>query len=135
MSESTIAPRILVVDDECRLADTLAAILERAGYSSTAVYSPVEALAAVKTAPPELIISDVMMPVMNGVQFAGEADRLHPGIRILLISGHAGTQDLVEAARANGFSLDLLAKPVAPQELLAKVATILGDSSSAAKFS
>ena len=116
---------ILVVDDEHALADTLALILERAGYKSTAAYSASEALLAVEKQRPDLIISDVMMPVMNGVDFAVKVSKLHLGIKVLLISGHAGTQDMVEAARSDGLSLDLLAKPVLPEDLLARVADIL----------
>ena len=125
MSTGVVARMILVVDDEHALADTLALILERAGYKSTAAYSAAEALIAVEKQRPDLIISDVMMPVMNGVDFAVQVCKLHPGIKILLISGHAGTQDIVEAARSDGLSLDLLAKPVLPEDLLARVADIL----------
>jgi CheY-like chemotaxis protein len=121
----------LVVDDEHALADTLALILERAGYKSKATYSAEEALAAVANQLPDLIISDVMMPVMNGVDFAAQICKLHPGIKILLISGHAGTKDLVEAARSGcGRSLDLLTKPVLPEDLLTRVADLLGSNSS-----
>jgi two-component system alkaline phosphatase synthesis response regulator PhoP len=116
---------ILVVDDEHALADTLALILERAGYKSTAAYSASEALMEVEKQRPDLIISDVMMPVMNGVDFAVKVSELRLGIKVLLISGHAGTQDMVEAAGSDGLSLDLLAKPVLPEDLLARVADIL----------
>lgn len=116
---------ILVVDDEHPLADTLKAILERAGYSSTASYSAAEGLDVLAKLRPDLIISDVMMPGMNGVDFALQASHLYPGIKILLISGHAGTQDLLEAARLEGPSIELLAKPVRPEELLSRVTAVL----------
>jgi DNA-binding response OmpR family regulator len=121
---------ILVVDDEHALADTLALILERAGYRSVAAYSASEALIAIGKQRPDLIISDVMMPGMSGVALAVRVRKLHPGIKVLLISGHAGTQDIVEAARSDGYSLDLLAKPVLPEELLSRVAGMLNSSSS-----
>lgn len=130
MSTGLAARTVLVVDDEHALADTLALILERAGYESTATYSAAEALIMVAKQCPELIISDVMMPVMNGVDFAVEVCKLHPGIKILLISGHAGTEDLVEAARSCGHSLDLLAKPVLPEDLLSRVTDMLDGVSS-----
>ena len=96
---------ILVVDDEHALADTLALILERAGYKSTAAYSASEALMEVEKQRPDLIISDVMMPVMNGIDFAVKVSKLDLGIKVLLISGHAGTQDMVEAARLDFHSI------------------------------
>jgi FixJ family two-component response regulator len=72
------------------------------------------------------------MPVMNGVDFAVQVCESHPGIKILLISGHAGTKDLVEAARSGcGSSLDLLTKPVLPEDQLTKVADMLDGNSGA----
>jgi DNA-binding response OmpR family regulator len=124
MSTATVQS-ILVVDDERALANTLAAIMQRAGYKCTAAYSADDALQLLRETRPDLIISDVMMPVTNGVEFAVQASNLHPGIRILLLSGHAGTQDIVEVARLNGIEFDLVAKPIAPEELLAKIASIL----------
>jgi DNA-binding response OmpR family regulator len=124
MSVRGTAPTILVVDDEHALADMLAIILSRSGYSSSAAYSATEALTALQTHT-DLIISDVMMPDIDGVEFAMRACKLQPGIKILLISGHAGTQDIVEAS---GLPLDLLAKPFTPEELLARVAVALAGS-------
>jgi CheY-like chemotaxis protein len=124
------ARRILVVDDEHTLADTLATILERAGYISTAAYNPAEALASLAQVRPDLIITDVMMPVMNGVEFAIRAGKAYPGVKIILISGHAGTQDIMEAAHLDGHSIELLAKPVLPEELLFRVAELLNSSRS-----
>ena len=104
----------------------LALILEKSGYNSTAVYSAAEALVALKMRP-DLIISDVMMPEVDGVELAVQVSKLLPGIKILLISGHAGTQELM---KASGLSLDFLAKPFSPEELLARVAAALNASAS-----
>lgn len=125
MSAGEAARNILVVDDERPLADTLKAIFKRAGYNCSAVYSAVEALVVLGEMRPDLIISDVMMPVMNGIDFAIQAGKLYPGIKIILISGHAGTQDLIEAALGDLRSLELLAKPIRPEELLSRVADVL----------
>lgn len=126
MSTAGGARTILVVDDEHILADMLALILEKSGYNSTAVYSAAEALVALKMRP-DLIISDVMMPEVDGVELAVQVSKLLPGIKILLISGHAGTQELM---KASGLSLDFLAKPFSPEELLARVAAALNASAS-----
>jgi DNA-binding response OmpR family regulator len=124
MSTGKAARMILVVDDERVLADMLALILQRSGYNSTAVYNAADALVALKRRP-DLIISDVMMPEVDGVELAVQASKLLPGIQILLISGHAGTQELV---KASGLSLDFLAKPFSPEELLTRVAAALSRS-------
>lgn len=116
---------ILVVDDERSVADTLAAILQMQGYDSTAVYSGEEGLQVLQSVCPALILTDVVMPGMDGVEFAVQARARCPGARILLISGNAATLKIVETARRHGHAFELLAKPVPPRELLAKVASLL----------
>lgn len=126
---------ILVVDDERSVADTLAAILETAGYSSVAVYSGEQALQVLQSVCPALILTDVVMPGMDGVEFAVQARARCPAALILLISGNAATLKIVETARRSGHAFELLAKPVPPRELLAKVATLLGGASHSASAS
>jgi CheY-like chemotaxis protein len=101
----------LVVDDERVIADTLAIIL----YTGTAA---VERARDIK---PDLIISDVIMPDMNGIEAAIRIRRALPDCKILLFSGQAATADLLEKARAQGHEFEILAKPVHPQDLLAKL--------------
>jgi CheY-like chemotaxis protein len=68
-----------------------------------------------------LIISDVIMPDMNGIEAAIRIRKALPGCKILLFSGQAATADLLEKARAQGHEFEILAKPVHPQDLLAKL--------------
>lgn len=117
--------RILIVDDEPMLADTLAIIFRRAGYDATAVYSGEEALALVEAQEPSLIVSDVIMPGLTGVALAQKIRTSHPNCRVLLFSGNAETYELVEAARREGHAFDVLAKPIPPPVMLAKVASLL----------
>jgi DNA-binding response OmpR family regulator len=66
------------------------------------------------------------MPGMNGVDMAMLIRAIHPHCRILLISGNATTQDLLDGARQHGERFDVLAKPVPPRQLLEKVSLLLG---------
>lgn len=116
---------ILVVDDERSVADTLAAILQLAGYDSTAVYSAEAALQVLQSARPALILTDVVMPGIDGVEFAIQALALCPGTMILLISGNAATLKIVETAHRRGHTFELLAKPVPPRDLLARIDILL----------
>jgi DNA-binding response OmpR family regulator len=117
--------KILVVDDEKPITDTLCQILRRAGYECRPAYSAIDALEALNEFMPQLIITDVMMPEINGIEMAKTITGKHPHCTILLFSGNAATQDLLVNARAEGYAFNVLAKPVHPRELLAKVATLL----------
>jgi len=114
-------PRILVVDDERRIADSLVIILNQNGFDASAVYTGTEAVKRARASRPDLVISDVIMPDMNGIEAAIQIREMHPACKILLFSGQAATADLLERARAQGHSFDILAKPVHPHDLLAKL--------------
>jgi CheY-like chemotaxis protein len=127
---TTIDARILVVDDEPSLADTLALIFRRAGYVATAVYSAEDALAFIATDPPSVIVADVVMPGLDGIALARRVRMSYPNCPVLLFSGNADTQDLLESARQEGHVFEVLAKPVPPPQMLAKVASLLTQKAS-----
>ena len=114
-------PRVLVVDDERVIADTLAIILNQAGFDAAAVYTGTDAVERAHKEKPDLVISDVIMPDMNGIEAAIQIRQILPGCKILLFSGQAATADLLEKARLQGHEFEILAKPVHPQDLLAKL--------------
>ena len=116
---------ILVVDDEPLLADTLALIFQRAGYEAVAVYSCEAALPVIQARQPLLIVSDVVMPGMNGIELAKMIHTTFPSCGVLLFSGNADTQEILEAAREEGFAFDVLAKPVSPPQMLERVASLI----------
>ena len=113
--------KVLVVDDECVIADTLAIILNQHGFDAIAVYTGTGAVEQARAIKPDLIISDVIMPDMDGIEAAIQIRRFLPECKILLFSGQAATADLLESARARGHEFEILAKPVHPQDLLAKL--------------
>lgn len=111
-------PRIFVVDDEPVIASTLELILSSAGFSATAFTNPLEALRSAETQCPDFLITDVMMPQLNGIDLGVQFKAIYPSCRILLFSGHAATGDLMAAARKKGHNFDLLTKPLHPKDLL-----------------
>jgi CheY-like chemotaxis protein len=121
MTSSQSKPKVLVVDDERVIADTLAIILNQHGFEASAVYTGTAAVERAKIVRPDLVISDVIMPDMNGIEAAIHIRKFLPGCKILLFSGQAATADLLENARAQGHEFEILAKPVHPQDLLAKL--------------
>jgi CheY-like chemotaxis protein len=123
------AARILIVDDERMIADTLSAIFRGAGYETFTAYNGRLGLDAARTLAPELVLSDVAMPEMDGVSMAMQIRKSQPAVRVLLLSGQSGTSDLLRSARENGFEFELLEKPMHPEEIMRKVAQELGSSS------
>jgi CheY-like chemotaxis protein len=112
---------VYVVDDEPVITSTLVAILNASGFRATAFTSAEEAINAAECEGPSLLISDVVMPGMNGIDLAIHLKSLCPKCRVLLFSGQAATNDLLDAASNAGHDFELLAKPVHPKDLLAAI--------------
>ncbi len=110
--------RILVVDDEPLIADTIVQILNRNGFSAQAAYGGREAIDAARLTNPELILSDVLMPHIDGVEAAIAIQKFLPETRIVLFSGQAATVEILARARKRGYHFELLAKPLHPTQLI-----------------
>jgi DNA-binding response OmpR family regulator len=121
MSEISNKPKVLVADDERVIADTLAMILNQSGFQAKVAYTGEKALEMASEFRPEMLISDVIMGGLNGIDAAIQIREILPSIKILLFSGQAATADLLEKARDRGYEFEILAKPVHPQDLLAKL--------------
>lgn len=111
-------PSILVVDDEERLANTMTEILNISGFCAFTAYEGKSALQIAEEIQPDYLLTDVVMPEMNGVELAIEVRRKLPETKILLFSGQAGTIDLLEEARAAGHDFEVLEKPMHPVRLI-----------------
>ena len=111
-------PTVLVVDDERTLAELTVSILELEGFEARLAHSAEEALGMVRQWLPQTVLLDIVLPRMNGVVAALRLAREFPGLRIILISGQADLADWLEPARAAGYDFPVLAKPVAPEELV-----------------
>jgi CheY-like chemotaxis protein len=128
-------PVVLVVDDEKVIADTLSIILSKSGFSTLTAYDGSSALALAKSRTPDLLISDVMMPGMTGIELAITIKQTIPGCKILLFSGQAATVDLLEKARHNGHDFTTLTKPVHPTDMLRRISECLGTRTNSLTFS
>ncbi len=120
-----------VVDDEPVIAWTVAAILEREGFSASSYTNPQKSLEAAAIASPHLLITDVIMPQLSGIQLALLMRKLNPECKVIFFSGQATTANLLGDARQLGQSTEILRKPIHPSDLLAVVRALYdrpGDS-------
>ncbi len=121
MPVAPTSSRVLIVDDEHLIADTLALILRYRGFQVDIAYSGEQAIEKALEMRPDVLISDVVMGGMSGIDAAIEICRRSPGCLVILISGQASTADLLARAREQGHSFELLTKPVHPEVLLRRI--------------
>jgi CheY-like chemotaxis protein len=109
---------ILVVDDHKLIADTTSAILNRFGFCAIAAYDGATALRLAAETNPDILLSDVIMPFLNGVELAISVRKMLPQTAILLFSSQAATEDILEDARRQGYYFEIVSKPIPPEELV-----------------
>ena len=112
---------VLVVDDELIIADTLAMILSRSGYRAGAAYDGSSAMQLARLHRPGLVITDVVMPGMTGIELALALETTVPECKVLLFSGQATTIDLLWKAREMGRDFTILSKPIHPADMIRRV--------------
>ena len=115
------SPRVLVIDDEKLVADSLSAILNRFHFDAIALYSGQSAIEAAQQECPDYVLSDVMMPKLNGIETVLQIRKICPSAKVILLSGNAATASLLKEAQSEGHDFELLAKPIHPEELLRRL--------------
>ena len=110
--------RVLVVDDERTIADTLGIIFKQNKHETDVAYSGETALAIARTSTPDWLFSDVILGGMTGIELALRFAVEFPTCRTLLFSGQTSTADLLKEAEEKGHQFEVLAKPFHPQVLL-----------------
>ncbi len=113
--------RVLIVDDEQLIADTLAMILSRAGFKAWATYSGEDAVERAAVLAPDVLVTDVVMRGLNGIEAAIQITRMQPSCKVLLFSGQATSADLLCRSEALGHHFELILKPVHPTELIERL--------------
>jgi CheY-like chemotaxis protein len=111
--------RVIVVDDETRIASTLVEILKGEGFEARSASTGDGALELARSFKPDVVLSDVIIPGMNGIEVGIQISQLFPNCRVILFSGQAATLDLLRDARKRGHEFEILAKPIKPAALLA----------------
>ena len=124
---------ILVIDDDPMICELLRRTLERAGYRVTEAYDGQKGLAAHKASPADLVITDMIMPGMEGIETIMEFRRLNPALKIIAMSGGGMGQgsDYLGMARKFGV-FHTLAKPFSIEKITKFVAEVLGETAASA---
>jgi CheY-like chemotaxis protein len=113
--------KVIVIDDESLIAETMVEILNHEGFDAVSASDGASAIELAKTLQPDIVLSDVIMPGLNGVETGIRIREALPNCRIILFSGQAATVDLLEKARERGHSFDVLAKPMKPEQLISVI--------------
>lgn len=113
--------KVLVVDDQRLIADTLAEILNNTGFDAVAAYDGFDALDKASRFLPHWVLTDVLMPRMNGVELAIAMRKNYPSSLILLFSGQAGISEIIEEGHSQGYQFELIAKPIHPMKLIERL--------------
>jgi DNA-binding response OmpR family regulator len=113
--------RVLVVDDERLIVDTICAILKDNGFEAMGAYSGREAILSARKLYPDVVLSDVLMPRMSGVELGIQMRSEFPGIKVFLFSGQAATTAMIQRAEKDGHTFELFPKPIHPDELIARL--------------
>lgn len=120
-------PKVLVVDDEKTIAITLSWVLNSQGYETRTAFNGEEAVAVAHTFAPAVLICDVFMPGMSGLDAAIHICEESPHCKVLLVSGHVSIPDLSQQAADRGYKFAYLAKPVRPHILLEELRRLLNE--------
>lgn len=121
-------PRLLVVEDSASLRATLRRMLESAGFEVLEAENGVEGAAALQCEAVDAVITDIVMPDMDGLQLIREVRTHHPGLKILAISGHSeGSLNYLDLATKLGAD-GVLAKPFDVDSLVRAMTDLLGPS-------
>jgi DNA-binding NtrC family response regulator len=122
--DETKSPKILIIDDETSIADSLAEILSTSGFDAFAFYGGQSAIDFARNHCPDIVLSDIVMPKLNGIETVMKIREICPSTRILLFSGQAGIANILQHARALGHDFELLPKPVHPEVLIKKLSEL-----------
>lgn len=111
--------KVLLVDDEREFVTTLAERLSLRGIPAKTAFDGEEALRMIESDPPNVVVLDLMMPGIGGVEVLNRIKALFPKIQVILLTGHGSTRDGIEGMHMGAF--DYLMKPLSIEELIEKL--------------
>ena len=113
------AVKVLIVDDEQDFATALAERLRLRGYEATAIFSPDEALATTKEMQPDVVLLDLKLPGVSGIEMLMTMREFVPGVEIILLTGHLDLAQRIQGMRLDAF--EYIMKPIDIADLINKI--------------
>ncbi len=118
--------RIMVVEDDTTLRETLAELLRIWGYQAETASDGLDALEKMRSFRPRVVISDLRMPRMGGIQFLQAVRGSFPSVSCIVLTGERSAENAVQASTVG--AVDLLEKPLDPRRLQLDLQELLGHS-------
>jgi two-component system OmpR family response regulator len=122
-AEGDAPPRVLVVDDEQSLAEVLASVLRLEGWSAQTATTGFSAITAARAFRPDVVVLDVMLPDMSGLEVLSRLRRLDPAVCVLFLTARDAVEDRIAGITAGGD--DYVTKPFSLEEVLARLRGLL----------
>ena len=115
--------QVLLVDDDATLAEVVIGYLERAGHRIRHVSNGADALAEVQALPPDLMLLDLMLPEVDGIEVCRRVRADHPNLRVLMLTALGEAEDRIAGLEVGAD--DYVTKPFSPRELVLRVDALL----------
>lgn len=109
-------PAVLIVDDESTIIDSLEGILSDDGFEVIHAFNGYEALKKIDSHSPDIVLLDIWMPGMDGIDTLKEIKRHHPSLPVVMITGHGSIESAVDATKSGAF--DFLEKPLSIDKVI-----------------
>lgn len=113
------ATKVLLVDDEIEFVSALSERLQLRNYDAKAVFCAEDAFALIKSDPPDVVLVDLKMPGMGGIEILETIKQFDPSVEVILLTGHGAIEDHAEGMKMVPF--DYILKPVDLSELIQKI--------------
>ena len=116
-------PAVLIVDDESSIIDSLEGILSDDGFEVMHAYNGYEALKKIETHSPDIVLLDIWMPGMDGIETLKEIKKMAPSLPVVMITGHGSIESAVDATKSGAF--DFLEKPLSIDKVMVTISNAL----------
>ncbi len=112
-------PAVLIVDDETTIIESLSGILSDDGFEVIHAFNGYEALKKIETESPDIVLLDIWMPGMDGIETLREIKLKFPNIPVVMITGHGSIESAVDATKSGAF--DFLEKPLSIDKVMVTI--------------